>query len=355
MVFGSQFTRSSSSSDAQAASSTGGTFRVSGPGVTLFILFALLGALGTAYLAETAPGPSNVVPVFAGLLLGGFFMASLQVANQWEKAIVLRFGRFSKIIGPGIFWIIPVIDRVAAWIDQRVITTSFTAEQTLTRDTVPVDVDAVMFWVVFDAEKAALEVADYRAAVSWAAQTALRDIIGKTLLSEMLAGRDTLDAKLREVIDERTEPWGIAVRSVEIRDVKIPAALQDAMSREAQAERERRARIILGTAETEIAGKFVEAAALYQDHPVALHLRAMNILYEGLKEKGALVVVPSTAVETMGLGSIGGLLGLSNLESLRPAGTSAATEGTPGEDLAGQGEAPKTRSNQGKEGTRGTR
>jgi regulator of protease activity HflC (stomatin/prohibitin superfamily) len=200
------------------------------------------------------------------------------------------------------FCIIPVVDTVSAWVDQRVIATSFMAEQTLTRDTVPVDVDAVMFWVVFDAQKAALEVADYNAAVSWAAQTALRDIIGKAQLAEMLAGRDVLDAQLRDVIDERTEPWGVAVRSVEIRDVKIPAALQDAMSREAQAERERRARIILGTAELEISSKFVEAAKQYQDQPTALHLRAMNILYEGLKEKGALVVVPSSAVETMGLG-----------------------------------------------------
>lgn len=280
-----------------------GNIRVSGPGAAILVLFLLAG-IGGAILADMRGGSGALsFGWLAGcIVLGGLAAASLQVANQWEKAVVLRFGRFQRLAGPGIFWLIPVIDTVSAWVDQRVIATSFMAEQTLTRDTVPVDVDAVMFWVVFDAKKAALEVADYNAAVSWAAQTALRDIIGKAQLSEMLAGRDVLDAQLRDVIDERTEPWGVAVRSVEIRDVKIPAALQDAMSREAQAERERRARIILGTAELEIAGKFVEAARQYQDQPTALHLRAMNILYEGLKEKGALVVVPSSAVETMGLG-----------------------------------------------------
>jgi regulator of protease activity HflC (stomatin/prohibitin superfamily) len=266
-------------------------------------LFVAAGVGGAIYVDVHGGSGGLSFGWLAGCLVVGWLaMATLQVANQWEKAVVLRLGRFHRLAGPGMFCIIPVVDTVSAWVDQRVIATSFMAERTLTRDTVPVDVDAVMFWVVFDAQKAALEVADYNAAVSWAAQTALRDIIGKAQLAEMLAGRDVLDAQLRDVIDERTEPWGVAVRSVEIRDVKIPAALQDAMSREAQAERERRARIILGTAELEISSKFVEAAKQYQDQPTALHLRAMNILYEGLKEKGALVVVPSSAVETMGLG-----------------------------------------------------
>ncbi len=252
----------------------------------------------------------NPVILIIALLAAALAAASVKIARQWEKAVILRLGKFKKLEGPGIFMVIPIVDSVSSWIDQRVIATSFNAEQTLTKDTVPVDVDAVLFWMVWDAEKAALEVENYKDAVAWAAQTALRDIIGKTLLSEMLAGREHIDEELRKVIDQRTEPWGVTVQSVEIRDVIIPASLQDAMSREAQAERERKARIILGTAETEIAAKFAEAAKSYVNNPVALHLRAMNILYEGLKEKGALVVVPSTAVETMGLGTISGLASL---------------------------------------------
>lgn len=238
--------------------------------------------------------------------------SSLQIASQWEKAVVLRLGKFHRLAGPGLFFIVPLIDTISSWVDHRITVTPFNAEQTLTKDTVPVDVDAVLFWVVWDAQKAALEVKDYINAVSWAAQTALRDIIGKTLLSEMLAGRDVLDEALRQVIDQRTEPWGVAVQSVEIRDVIIPDSLQDAMSKEAQAERERRARIILGTAETEIANKFVEAAKAYENNPEALHLRAMNMLYEGVKEKGGLIVVPSSAVETMGLGVLPGLAAMKN-------------------------------------------
>jgi regulator of protease activity HflC (stomatin/prohibitin superfamily) len=245
-----------------------------------------------------------------GSVLAVIFSLSPQIAKQWEKGIVLRFGKFNRQIGPGLFWIIPFIDRVTVWIDQRVITTSFNAEQTLTKDTVPVNVDAVLFWVVWDAKKAALEVENYINAISWTAQTSLRDIIGRTELSELLSGREQLDKELQKVIDARTEPWGITVQSVEIRDVVIPEILQDAMSRQAQAERERQARVILGDAENQIASKFAEAAIQYQDNPIALHLRAMNMLYEGLKEKGALVVVPSTAVESMGLGTITGLASL---------------------------------------------
>ncbi|MHB1561368.1 MAG: slipin family protein [Isosphaeraceae bacterium] len=245
-----------------------------------------------------------------GVVLGLIAAASPQVAQQWERAVVLRLGNYTGLRGPGLFWIIPGIDRVSSWIDQRVVTTSFAAEQTLTSDTVPVNVDAVLFWMVYDAEKAALEVQDYKLAVSWAAQTALRDIIGRTPLTVLLRGREQIEAQLQKLIDERSTPWGVTVQSVEMRDVIIPESLQDAMSREAQAAREKEARIILGQAEVEIAHLFAHAAESYQHNPTALHLRAMNILYEGIKEKGALMLVPSTAVETMGLG---GLLGMAAL------------------------------------------
>jgi regulator of protease activity HflC (stomatin/prohibitin superfamily) len=241
-----------------------------------------------------------------GVVLGLIAAASPQVAQQWERAVVLRLGSYTGLRGPGLFWIIPGIDRVSSWIDQRVITTSFAAEQTLTSDTVPVNVDAVLFWMVYDPEKAALEVQDYKVAVSWAAQTALRDIIGRTPLTVLLRGREQIEAQLQKLIDERSTPWGVTVQSVEMRDVIIPESLQDAMSREAQAAREKEARIILGQAEVEIAHLFAQASASYEHNTTALHLRAMNILYEGLKEKGALMIVPSTAVESMGLG---GLLG----------------------------------------------
>lgn len=270
------------------------------------LLFVVIAGSGLAATALTG----NRAYVFVTAPIALFVMLAIRMAKQWEKGVVLRLGKFHKLAGPGLFFVIPVVDAVTVWIDQRVTVTSFTAEQTLTKDTVPVDVDAVLFWKVWDAERAALEVKDYRSAVSWAAQTALRDIIGRTLLSEMLADREHIDQELRRVIDAKTEPWGISVQSVEIRDVLIPPSLQDAMSREAQAERERKARIILGTAETEIAEKFSDAARSYEGNPLALQLRAMNILYEGLKEKGALVVVPSTAVETMGLGTITGISSL---------------------------------------------
>jgi regulator of protease activity HflC (stomatin/prohibitin superfamily) len=269
--------------------------------VAALVLFVSIG-VGAA-IAVSQQNPAGIIlGVFVGLVL----MLSPRIARQWERAIVLRLGKYKGLRGPGLFWVIPLIDTVSSWIDQRVITTNFNAEETLTSDTVPVNVDAVLFWMVYDPEKAALEVQDYARAVSWAAQTALRDIIGRTSLSDLLRGRERIETELQKLIDERCTPWGVTVQSVEMRDVIIPAALQDAMSREAQAAREKAARIILGEAEVEIAHLFQNAAESYRDNPTALHLRAMNILYEGLKEKGALMLVPSTAVESMGLG---GLLG----------------------------------------------
>jgi regulator of protease activity HflC (stomatin/prohibitin superfamily) len=264
----------------------------------------LLLSVGAGFAVSAAQkSPHGLI---VGIVVGLILMLSPRIARQWERAVVLRLGKYDGLRGPGLFWIIPLIDTVSSWIDQRVITTNFNAEETLTSDTVPVNVDAVLFWMVYDPEKAALEVQDYARAVSWAAQTALRDIIGRTSLSELLRGREQIEADLQKLIDERCTPWGVTVQSVEMRDVIIPASLQDAMSREAQASREKAARIILGEAEVEIAHLFQQAAVSYHDNPTALHLRAMNILYEGLKEKGALMLVPSTAVESMGLG---GLLG----------------------------------------------
>ena len=244
------------------------------------------------------------------MLVGIVIMQSPKIAQQWERGVVLRLGRFIGLRGPGLFWVVPFMDSVSSWIDQRTITTGFAAEQTLTSDTVPVNVDAVLFWMVHDAEKAALEVQNYRTAISWAAQTALRDIIGRTALTDLLRGRERIEADLQQLIDQRSTPWGVTVSAVEMRDVVIPVALQDAMSREAQAAREKQARIILGQAEMEIANSFQQAAKSYHDNPVALHLRAMNMLYEGLKEKGALMLIPSSAVESMGMG---GLLGAAAL------------------------------------------
>jgi len=258
--------------------------------VALLVLPIIVG------LAVTIP-TQNPFPVIAGVLIGIVLVQSPKIAQQWERAIVLRLGRFEAMRGPGLFWVMPFIDRIPSWIDQRTITTTFAAEQTLTSDTVPVNVDAVLFWMVHDAQKAALEVQDYTQAVSWAAQTALRDIIGRTTLTDLLRGRERIEAELQQLIDQRSNPWGVTVSSVEMRDVIIPGALQDAMSREAQAAREKQARIILGQAEMEIAHSFQEAAKSYQQNPTALHLRAMNMLYEGLKEKGALMLIPSSAVE----------------------------------------------------------
>jgi regulator of protease activity HflC (stomatin/prohibitin superfamily) len=269
---------------------------------------ALLVPLGLGILS--IPLTNSLIGAIVGLLLGLLGAQAPKIARQWERAVVLRLGRYVGLRGPGLFWIFPFVDTVPAWIDQRVITTSFAAEETLTSDTVPVNVDAVLFWMVYDPEKAALEVQNYPQAVSWAAQTALRDIIGRTSLSDLLRGRERIEQELQQLIDERSNPWGVTVQSVEMRDVIIPAALQDAMSREAQASREKQARIILGQAEVEIAKLFEKAAESYQENPTALHLRAMNMLYEGLKEKGAMMIVPSTAVESMGMG---GLLGTAAL------------------------------------------
>jgi regulator of protease activity HflC (stomatin/prohibitin superfamily) len=256
----------------------------------------------------------NVIPLVVLIALGLVLMQSPRIAQQWERAVVLRLGRYVGLRGPGLFWVVPFIDRVSSWIDQRTITTSFAAEQTLTSDTVPVNVDAVLFWMVHDVQKAALEVQDYEQAVSWAAQTALRDIIGRTTLTDLLRGRERIEEELQQLIDARSNPWGVTVSSVEMRDVVIPGPLQDAMSREAQAAREKQARIILGQAELEIAHSFELAAKSYQENPTALHLRAMNMLYEGLKEKGALMVIPSSAVDSMGLG---GMLGAAALRQER--------------------------------------
>lgn len=246
----------------------------------------------------------------AGCIISLFLSLSPRVADQWEKAVVLRLGRYTGLKGPGLFWIIPFVDRVTSWIDLRVRTTGFAAEKTLTEDTVPINVDAVLFWLVTDAEKAALEVQRYEDAVAWAAQTALRDIMGKTILAEILVGRESIDEQLRQLIDERTHDWGITVKSVEIRDVVIPPALEDAMSRQAQAEREKQARVILGDAEVEIADKFEEAAEHYAKNSLAFQLRSMNILYEGMKEKGSLLVIPSTMVQSIDIGSYAGLAAL---------------------------------------------
>lgn len=264
------------------------------------------------------------VGIVAGVLLGGLMSQSPKIAKQWERGVVLRLGRYVGLRGPGLFFVTPFLESVAFWIDQRVLTTGFAAEQTLTLDTVPVNVDAVLFWMVYDPEKAALEVQNYAQAVSWAAQTALRDIIGRTSLADLLRGREKIETELQQLIDERATPWGVTVQSVEMRDVVIPASLQDAMSREAQASREKSARIILGEAEVEIASLFDQASKSYQRNPTALHLRAMNILYEGLKEKGALMLVPSSAVESMGLG---GLLGAAALQQEALAGEKAEAQG----------------------------
>jgi len=274
-----------------------------------FVILAIGIALAYAnYDAQAKTGAIWIGVIF--FLVALIISSAIKIANQWEKAVVLRLGHFHTLRGPGLFFIIPIIDIVAYWIDTRVLTTTFTAEKTLTKDTVPVDVDAVLFWKVLDAKKAALEIAEYKGAINWASQTALRDVIGKTMLSEMLEGRDKMSNTLQKIIDERTEPWGINVISVEVKDVNIPSSLQDAMSMQAQAERERQARVILGDSERQVAEKFGEAAKTYANDPVALHLRAMNMLYEGLKTNSTIVIVPSTALETMQLGGLAGMTAL---------------------------------------------
>ena len=276
----------------------------------VFVVIVGLGA-GLAFLVNSIAG--NVPAVGIGVMafvLASIASASIRVADQWDRAVILRLGKFHALKGPGLFFLIPVVDSIPYWIDIRVITTGFKAEKTLTKDTVPVDVDAVLFWKVVDPKKAALDVADYQSAIGWASQTALRYVIGKTMLSDMLEGRDKISSLLQKIIDERTEPWGITVISVEVKDVLLPSGLEDAMSMQAQAERERQARVILGDAERQIAEKFAEAGKHYENNPVAFHLRAMNMLYEGLKTNSTIVIVPSTAVESMQLGGLAGMTAL---------------------------------------------
>ncbi len=276
----------------------------------IFIIILVIGLIWAR--AEFNPKNYVISAIICGvfLVVAIVISSAIKIADPWDKAVVLRLGKFQSLRGPGLFFIVPIIDNIPYWIDTRVITTSFKAEKTLTKDTVPVDVDAVLFWKVLDPQKAALEVADYLSAISWASQTALRDVIGKTMLSDMLEGRDKISNTLQKIIDERTEPWGIHVNSVEVKDVLIPPALENAMSMQAQAERERQARVILGDSERQVAEKFGEASLTYVNNPVALHLRAMNMLYEGLKENSTIVIVPSTAVDTMQLGSMAGLTAL---------------------------------------------
>ena len=271
--------------------------RLSSVGVSLLVLSLAAGAVAMAVTG----GRAGLV---IGALVGLYFLFAIRIADQWEKVAVLRFGRFIGLRGPGLFYMIPIIDRLSRYVDQRVRVANVSAESTLTRDTVPVNVDAIVFWMVWNAEKSILEVQDFTQAIMLSAQTALRESIGRHELHQMVAEREMLGKELQRILDEKTNPWGITVQSVEVRDVRIPQGLEDAMSRQAQAERERQARIILGQAEKEISNSFVQAAAAYAENPVALHLRAMNMLYEAIKEKGAMVIVPSTAVETMGLGGM---------------------------------------------------
>jgi len=290
--------------------------RLNNVALFVFCVLLILSSGVAVWLASVDVNPAWIVAELLVVnLIGVYILAALKVADQWEKAIQLRLGRFAGLRGPGMFWIVPIVDTTPLWIDHRVMVTPFTAERTLTRDTVPVDVDAVLFWMVWDAQKAALEVEDYRVAITWAAQTALREVIGQMDLADILVGRARMDAELQQIIDERTTPWGITVQSVEIRDIVIPEALEDAMSRQAQAERERQARVILGESEKQIAGSFAEAAESYIGNPTALHLRAMNMLFEGLKERGAMIIVPSSAVESMNLG---GLMGTAAMAGMAP-------------------------------------
>jgi regulator of protease activity HflC (stomatin/prohibitin superfamily) len=279
-------------------------------GLIFIVTLCIGGALAFVIYRVTANSLESAGIGVLAFVVALVLSVAIKVADQWERVVILRLGKFRAIKGPGLFFIIPVIDVVPYWIDTRVITASFKAEKTLTKDTVPVDVDAVLFWKVLDPKKAALDVADYQSAINWASQTALRDVIGKTMLSDMLEGREKISKELQKIIDERTEPWGINVNSVEIKDVLIPTALEDAMSMQAQAERERQARVILGDSERQVAEKFGEAAKTYANDPVALHLRAMNMLYEGLKQNSTIVIVPSSALETMQLGGLAGMTAL---------------------------------------------
>jgi regulator of protease activity HflC (stomatin/prohibitin superfamily) len=273
------------------------------------VLLCIGGAIGFPYFKTDQV---EFFWIFGSTFIIAWIISSgIKVANQWDRAVVLRLGNFRALKGPGLFFIIPIIDRISYWVDVRVITTAFKAEKTLTKDTVPVDVDAVLFWKVTDVKKVALEIADYESAIAWASQTALRDVIGTTMLADMLEGRNKISKELQKIIDDRTESWGIRVISVEIKDVLIPPGLENAMSMQAQAERERQARVILGESEHQIAEKFGEAAKTYANNPTALHLRAMNMLYEGLKENSTIVLVPSSALDSMQLGNLSGMTSLS--------------------------------------------
>jgi regulator of protease activity HflC (stomatin/prohibitin superfamily) len=304
----------------------------------IFVVILGVGA-ALAFGLHRASADLAAIAVFACFLaLAYIFASAIKVADQWSKAVVLRLGKFRSLEGPGLFLIIPIIESIPYWIDTRVLTSSFKAEKTLTKDTVPVDVDAVLFWKIIDPKKAALDVQDYQSAINWAAQTALRDVIGKTMLSDMLEGRDKISVDLQKIIDVRTEPWGINVISVEVKDVLIPSALEDAMSMQAQAERERQARVILGDSERQVAEKFGEAAKTYANNPVALHLRAMNMLYEGLKQNSTIVIVPSTAVESMQLGGLAGLtaltMGLGQERAIKERGNGGQGDDAPAQVVA---------------------
>lgn len=285
--------------------------------LNLVVAGAVLAVAAVPQIIMKRVMPEIIVP---GIVIALIILLSMRVALQWDRAVVLRIGRFQTLKGPGIFFLVPFLDRISRIVDMRIRATEFFSERTLTKDTVPVNVDAICFWLVWDAQKAVLEVENFYRAIVLSAQTALRDAIGTHTLAELLTHRDAVGKALQEVLDHKTNPWGITVQSVEVRDIIIPRGLEDAMSMQAQAERERQARIILGTAETEIAAKFVEAAEPYQGNPVAIHLRAMNMLYEGLKEKGSIIVVPSTALESMNLGAIGGIASLGKREE--PTATS---------------------------------
>jgi regulator of protease activity HflC (stomatin/prohibitin superfamily) len=299
----------------------------------VFLVILAIGAAAAFSIHRAGSEFGGAAVLVLAFVCAALISASIRVADQWSKAVVLRLGKFRSLEGPGLFFIVPLIETIPYWIDTRVLTSSFKAEKTLTKDTVPVDVDAVLFWKIVDPQKAALEVADYQVAIGWASQTALRDVIGKTMLSDMLEGRDKISEALQKIIDARTEPWGINVISVEVKDVLIPASLEDAMSMQAQAERERQARVILGESERQVAEKFGEAAKTYIDNPVALHLRAMNMLYEGLKQNSTIVIVPSSAVETMQLGGMAGLaaltMGIGQERTIKEANSLPPTDAEP--------------------------
>jgi regulator of protease activity HflC (stomatin/prohibitin superfamily) len=316
------------------------------PGLVFLVILAI-GAVVALPLHRHGSTLGAAATMVVTILCASIVSSAIRVADPWTKAVVLRLGKFRSLEGPGLFFIIPLIETIPYWLDTRVLTSSFKAEKTLTKDTVPVDVDAVLFWKIIDPQKAALAVADYQAAISWASQTALRDVIGKTMLSDMLEGRDKISSVLQLIIDQRTEPWGINVISVEVKDVLIPSSLEDAMSMQAQAERERQARVILGESELQVAAKFGEAAKTYANNPVALHLRAMNMLYEGLKANSTIVIVPSSAVETMQLGGLAGLtaltMGIGQDKALAVANSETGAVEPPNADAAAATGAPTLR------------